>query len=171
MMEDPRNLNRIWPRGESGQKNIFFRNRAQDGKSVTLPTGPSISLSYRLDSIKRIFSWFDLASSQARKRRELSCVKETAGAFTENSRDCLRVAKCRKLCHSLNLISGSRWPKAVAKSCGGHIQSIPHVIQGVADFQVYSLDSKRCVMTLGSSGVSSTASTWFWDQDGHSLPE
>ena len=54
-----------------------------------------------------------------------------------------RLAISAKLCHSLNLISGSRWPKAVAKSCGGHIQSIPHVIQGVADFQVYSLDSKR----------------------------
>ena len=28
------------------------------------------------------------------------------------------IAKSAKLCHSLNLISGSRWPKAVAKSCG-----------------------------------------------------
>ena len=45
----------------------------------------------------------------------------------------LLVAICPKLCHSLNLISGSRWPKAVAKSCGGHIQSIPHVIQAVAN--------------------------------------
>ena len=43
------------------------------------------------------------------------------------------LAICPKLCHSLNLISGSRWPKAVAKSCGGHIQSIPHVIQAVAN--------------------------------------
>ena len=46
------------------------------------------------------------------------------------------VAKCAKLCHSLNLISGSRWPKAVAKSCGGHIQSIQHVIQAVASCQI-----------------------------------
>ena len=30
-----------------------------------------------------------------------------------------------------------RWPKALAKSCGGHIQSIPHVIQAVANLSSY----------------------------------
>jgi len=44
--------------------------------------------------------------------------------------------------HSLNLISGSRWPKAVAKSCGGHIQSIHHVIQAVASCQISSCGQK-----------------------------
>ena len=62
-----------------------------------------------------------------------------------------KVAKSGKLCHSLNLISGSRWPKAVAKSCGGHIQSIPHVIQAVANLSSYSLDSKR-LSILGKDG-------------------
>ena len=81
------------------------------------------------------------------------------------------LAKYAKLCHSLNLISGSRWPKAVAKSCGGHIQSIPHVIQAVANLSScgghiqsiphviqavanlssYSLDSKR-LSILGKDG-------------------
>jgi hypothetical protein len=57
-----------------------------------------------------------------------------------------------KLWHSLDLlISGSRWPKAVAKSCGGHIQSIPHVIQAVANLSSYSLDSKR-LSILGKDG-------------------
>ena len=55
------------------------------------------------------------------------------GMEMERYRYSYRLAKSAKLCHSLNLISGSRWPKAVAKSCGGHIQSIPHVIQAVAN--------------------------------------
>ena len=54
--------------------------------------------------------------------------------------------------HSLDLISGSRWrwPKAVAKSCGGHIQSIPHVIQAVANLSSYSLGSQRGSILYGT---------------------
>ena len=61
------------------------------------------------------------------------------------------VAMSPKLWHSLDLISGSRWPKAVAKSCGGHIQSIPDVIQAVANLSSYSLHSKRLGI-LGKDG-------------------
>ena len=56
------------------------------------------------------------------------------------------VAKCGKLCHSLNLISGSRWPKAVAKSCGGHIQSVPHENTRCGGLSSYSLDSSESVI-------------------------
>jgi len=34
------------------------------------------------------------------------------------------------------------WPKAVAKSCGGHIESIHHVIQAVASCQISSCGQK-----------------------------
>ena len=58
--------------------------------------------------------------------------------------------KVRLKCY-FDLISGSRWPKAVAKSCGGHIQSIPDVIQAVANLSSYSLHSKRLGI-LGKDG-------------------
>ena len=77
-----------------------------------------------------------------------------------------KVALSPKLWQSLDLISGSRWPKAVAKSCGGHIQSIPHVIQAVANLSsyIYSLDSKR-LSILGKDGfrVSSMSVKSGWE--------
>jgi hypothetical protein len=40
--------------------------------------------------------------------------------------------------------------KAVAKSCGGHIQSIHHVIQAVANLSSYSLGSQSASILYGT---------------------
>ena len=40
--------------------------------------------------------------------------------------------------------------QAVAKSCGGHIQSIPHVIQAVANLSSYSLGSQSASILYGT---------------------
>ena len=39
----------------------------------------------------------------------------------------------------------------MAKSCGGHIQSIPHVIQAVANLSSYSLGSQSASILYGDS--------------------
>ena len=41
--------------------------------------------------------------------------------------------------------------KAVAKSCGGHIESIHHVIQAVANLSSYSLGSQSASILYGDS--------------------
>ena len=71
------------------------------------------------------------------------------------------------------LYFGFKMAKAVAKSCGGQVQSIPHVIQGAAGCQA-QLVAKKAILYSGSdtapvicsrggagrrAGVSSTAST------------
>ena len=62
------------------------------------------------------------------------------------------LANSRKLCHSLNFISGSM-AKAVAKSCGGQVQSIPHVIQGAAGCQAQLVAKKSDTVEAQGRGV------------------